>query len=95
MLNGVLRGAQGACSERPHAVALPRVGDCPNPHLLFFLLRDCVLGFTAHGRCFVGRNRSLLGVIAALSMTKSIAAHSLLVDIGSFWLLRCKVNAPS
>ena len=64
-------------------------------HTFIVLLRDCVLGFTAHGRCFVGRNRSLLDVIAALSMTKSIAAHSLLVDISPYWLLRCKVNAPS
>lgn len=42
---------------------------------------------TATACCFL--------VIAVLSMTKSIAAHSLLVAISPYWLLRCKVNAPS
>ena len=64
-------------------------------HTFFFLLRDYVLGFMLMAAALLTATACCFFVIAALSMTKSIATHSLLVGIGSFWLLRCKVNAPS
>ena len=64
-------------------------------HTFFFLLRDYVLGFMLMAAALLTATACCFFVIAALSMTKSIATHSLLVAISPYWLLRCKVNAPS
>ena len=63
-------------------------------HTFFFLLRDYVLGFMLMAAALLTATACCFFVIAALSMTKSITTHSLLVAISPYWLLRCKVKAP-
>ena len=63
-------------------------------HTFFFLLRDYVLGFMLMAAALLTATACCFFVIAALSMTKSITTHSLLVAISPYWLFRCKVNAP-